>query len=227
MNRASLRLLSGVMLSVGCASAQSADVSGNAVAKKAATGGNAPKGAAAAADSANNGLIPAGFGSMRQDDIALHVDGPGIRIRVLPLEESIIRVLTPDSYKSTRDLKSSKQKGIDAIARRYGARGTSVWLVSFYGVEQDTRFSPMDLMLTSAGRDFRPYDVIPLTTGFGEQRLRQRETQNALYIFDGDVPINQPLTVTYQQAKDESWEKVLQQIERERALILARASKVQ
>ncbi len=227
MNRASLRLLSGVVLSVGCASAQSADVSSSTARKAAGAGVNGAGNAAAVTDSANGGLIPAGYGSMRQDDIALHVDGPGLRIRVLPLEESIIRVLTPDSYKSTRDLKASKRKGIDAIARRYGARGTSVWLVSFYGVEQDTRFSPMDLMLTSAGRDFRPYDVIPLTTGFGEQRLRQRETQNALYVFDGDVPINQPLTVTYQQAKDESWEKVLQQIERERALILARSSKVQ
>lgn len=226
MTWGSLRLVSGVIALVGCATAQSADVSSSVggISKPAESASAARS---STSDSTASGIIPAGYGSMRQDDIALHIDGPGLRIRILPLDESIIRALTPDSYKSTRDLKTSKQKAIDAIARRFGARETSVWLVSFYGVEQDTRFSPMDLTLTSAGRDFRPYDVIPLTTGFSEQQLRQRETQNALYVFDGEVPINQPLIATYQQAKDESWEKVLQKIERERALILARASKVQ
>jgi len=92
-------------------------------------------------------------------------------------------------------------------------------------VEPDAQFTPMDLMITSGGRDFRAYDLIPLTTGFGEQRLRQRETQSAVYVFDGDIQLNQPVIVTYQSDRDESWETTLQQIERERALVRARASK--
>jgi hypothetical protein len=183
--------------------------------------------AATPQDSVNGTMVPAGFGSMRQDALSLHVDGPGILIRVLPLDESIIRLLTPDSYRSMRDLKQSHQKAADAIARRFGARHVSLWLVSFYGVQPDAQFVPMDLTITSGGRDFRPYDLIALTTGFGEQRLRQRETQSAVYVFDGDIQLNQPVILTYQNTKDETWETTLQQIERERALIRARASKSQ
>ena len=37
----------------------------------------------------------------------------------------------------------------------------------------ETRFSPREFVITNVGRDFRPIDVIPLTPGFGEQRLRR------------------------------------------------------
>jgi hypothetical protein len=146
-------------------------------------------------------------------------------IRALPLSESIIRLLTPDSYKAMHDLKQSSMKAITAVARRYSARKISIWYVSFYGVEPDARFAPMDLTVASSGRDFRPYDVVPLTSGFGEQKLRQRETQSALYIFDGDIQLEQPVTVSYQGNSDDSWEQTLQVLEREQALVRARASK--
>jgi hypothetical protein len=146
-------------------------------------------------------------------------------IRALPLSESIIRLLTPDSYKAMHDLKQSSMKAITAVARRYGARKISIWYVSFYGVEPDARFIPMDLTIASGGRDFRPYDLVPLTSGFGEQKLRQRETQSALYIFDGDIQLEQPVTASYQGNTDDSWEQTLQDLERERALVRARASK--
>jgi hypothetical protein len=66
---------------------------------------------------------------------------------------------------------------------------------------------------------------LPLTLNFDEQRLGQRQTQTALYIFDGDIQMDQPVTVTYQQISDNSWQQTLQVIERERAMIRARASK--
>ena len=162
---------------------------------------------------------------MHQDDLSLHIEAPGLLIRALPLDEGVIRLLTQDSYQSLRDLLQSSRKVIDTAMRRYARQSTSVWLVSFYGVQPDAQFTPLDLYLSSSGRDFQPYDVLPLTAGFGEQRLHQRETQSALYLFDGDVDLNQPVTVTYEGVHDDSWEQTLQQIERERALILARARK--
>jgi hypothetical protein len=83
----------------------------------------------------------------------------------------------------------------------------------------------MELVITSGGQDFRPLDVIPLSTGFGEQRLRQRETQSAVYLFSGDIDVDHPLTVTFQGQRSVIWEQLLQRIERERALIRARASR--
>jgi len=174
-------------------------------------------------DTSETTLVPAGYGTLHQDDLALHVDGPGVLVRALPLDESIIRLLTPDSYRALRDLQVSHRDDVDAIARRNGGRVVSVWLVSFYGLTPDARFTPLDVLVTSGGREFRAYDVIPLTIGFGEQRLKQRDTQSALYVYDGDVEVDQPLTVTYAGAKDESWEQTLQRIERERAMVRARA----
>lgn len=168
--------------------------------------------------------IPAGFGSLRQDDIAIRLEPPGLIIRAIPLDESVIRLLTPDSYRALRDLEESNRRSIEAIARRSGGRSPDLWYVSFYGLEENARFSPMELVITSGGQDFRPIDVIPLSTGFGEQRLRQRETQSAVYVYSGDIDVDHPLTVTFQGQRSAIWEQLLQRIERERALVRARAS---
>lgn len=182
-------------------------------------------GNSASSDSSYYEKTPAGFGSLRQEEIALQISGSGIMVRMIPLDESVIRVLTPDSYKSMRDLTRNHSRAIEQTLRRYGTRHGSIWLVSFYGVEAESRFAPLDITITSGGREFRPFDFIPLTSGFSEQRVRQRETYSALYIFDGDIQLNQPITVAYQTSTNDSWEETLQQIERERAMILARASK--
>lgn len=177
------------------------------------------------ADTAGRELLPPGYGSLRQDDLSLHIDAGTVLIRALPLDEGLIRLLTPDSYRAIHDLKESSRKQIDAIAQRHGGRPVSVWLISFYGVEPNARFTPGDITVTSGGRDFQPYDILSLTVGFGENRLKQRETQSAIYVFDGDVQVNQPLSVSYQGGVDTSWDQVLQVIERERAMVRARAGK--
>jgi len=87
-------------------------------------------------------------------------------------------------------------------------------------------FSPMELVITSAGRDFRALEVLPLSSGFGEQRLRQRETQSAIYLFDESIDLDQPLAIAFQNVRDDgSWENILTRVERERALVRARASR--
>ncbi len=177
------------------------------------------------ADTAGLALLPPGYGSLRQDDLSLRIDAGTVLIRALPLDEALIRLLTPDSYRALHDLKEGSRTQIDAIARRYGGRPVSVWLVSFYGVEPNARFTPGDLIISSGGRDFRPYDMLSLTVGFGENRLRQRETQSALYVYDGDVQVNQPVSMAYQGSVDGSWEQTLQTIERERAMVRARSGK--
>lgn len=168
--------------------------------------------------------IPAGYGSLRQDDIAIRLEPQGLIVRAIPLDESVIRLLTADSYRALRDLEQSNRRTIEGIARRSGGRAPDLWYVSFYGLEENARFSPMELVITSGGQDFRPIDVIPLSTGFGEQRLRQRQTQSAVYVYPGDIDVDHPLTVTFQGQQSVIWEQLLQRIERERALVRARAT---
>lgn len=177
-------------------------------------------------DSAAN-MVPPGFGSLRQDEIAIKLEAPGLVMRAVPLDEGIIRLLTPDSYRVLRELQESNRPRIADILRRNGGRPPDLWYVSFYGLDPDTRLSPLDLVITSGGRDFRAIDVIPLSAGWGEQRLRQRETQSAIYIFDGEIDTDHPLTVRFLNERDESWEQTLQRIERERALVRARAGRAE
>jgi len=175
-------------------------------------------------DTTAHASVPPGYGSLRQDEIAIRLEAPSLIVRAIPLDESVIRLLTPDSYRALRDLEQSNRRAIEGIARRSGGRAPDLWYVSFYGREENARFSPMELTITSGGQDFRPIDVIPLSTGFGEQRLRQRETQSAVYVFPGDIDVDHPLTVSFQGEQSVIWEQLLQRIERERALVRARAS---
>ena len=197
-------------------------VAATACAPRSGTGTTPP--VAVVADTTGAEGIPVGYGSLRQDDIAIRMEQSGLIMRAIPLDEKVIRLLTPDSYRALRDLQESNRRTIESIARRSGGRTPDLWYVSFYGREDNARFSPMDLVITSAGQDFRPIDVIPLTTGFGEQRLRQRETQSAVYVYPGDVDVDHPLTVTFQGQQSAVWEHLLQRIERERALVRARSS---
>ena len=98
-------------------------------------------------------------------------------------------------------------------------------MVNFFAQEQgETRFSPLEIVIRNVGRDFRPLDVFPLTPGFGEYRLRQRDTQSALFAFDGQVDPNQPLSMIVETVESSGWQAVLQRVERERALVRSRAA---
>ena len=175
-------------------------------------------------DTTGRASVPVGFGTLRQDEIAIRMELPGLIVRAIPLEENLIRLLTPDSYRALRELQESNRQAIAAVTRRTGGRAPDLWYVSFYGVQPDVHFSPMELVITSSGRDFRPLEVIPLSSGFGEQRLKQREAQSAIYLFDEAIDLDQPLSVTFQNVRDDTWEQILPRVERERALVRARAS---
>jgi hypothetical protein len=168
--------------------------------------------------------LPAGFGTLKQDDIAIKVQYNALQVRVLPLDETVIRTLSPDSYRTLHELRSSKRMAVEGIRRRLALPDASLWYVQFFNLEQgEARFSPQELVITSAGRDFRALDVLPLTPGFGEQRLSQREVQAALYVFDPSVDVNQPLTITFETQSSAIWDSLLKKVDQERALIRSRA----
>lgn len=168
--------------------------------------------------------LPVGYGTLHQEDIALRIQLPSVLVRALPLDESVIRVLSPDSYRGLHELVTSRQAELDERARRYGVRQPSLWYFSYYGVQPDARFAPDEVVINSAGRVFRPLSIVPLTTGFGEQRLEQRGVQTAIYIFDDGVDVNLSLVVTVQGVPSAGWEANLRRIERERALVRSRAA---
>ncbi|MBX9928546.1 MAG: hypothetical protein K2X99_06480 [Gemmatimonadaceae bacterium] len=170
-------------------------------------------------------LVPIGFGTLRQEELSVRVAFNALSVRFIPLDETVIRALSPDSYRALHGLRESKAAAVEAVRKRNGLAGVDLWYVSFFNLEQgEARFSPMEVVITSLGRDFRPLDILPLSPGFGEQRVKQREVQNALYVFDPAIEVNNLLRVTVEAQQSDAWNDVLKRLERERALIRSRAN---
>jgi hypothetical protein len=178
-------------------------------------------------DTLDPNWVPAGYGTLRQDDIALKTSpANGLQVRAIPLDERIIRLLSPDSYRALSELLTSKERQLLTIKERNRLPAYSIWYVSFFALEQgETRFSPQEFIISNTGRDFRPLDMVPLTPGFGEYRLKQREVQSALLVFDGQIDVNQPVSAQLESTPSGTdWNTVLQRIERERSLVRSRAA---
>jgi hypothetical protein len=195
--------------------------------------GRQPQPAVAAArvttDSSASTLVPAGLGTLKQEDISIVLDPEGVRVAAIPLDESVIRLLAPDSYRSLRSLLETKRQTIAQRAAMRGIREPRVWRVRFDGRAPDARFVPTDLTVTSGGREYRPVEVIGITPGFGEQRLQPRDSQTGLLMFEEGLDVSQPLIVTMGSERNVDWDwngnaGILRRLDTERASIRARAA---
>jgi hypothetical protein len=191
-----------------------------------ATTGAAPTAQARVTSDSSSLLVPPGLGTLKQEDIAIILEpaGTNVRVTAIPLDESVIRVLAPDSYRSLRANLESRRQAVAQRAAIHGVREARVWYVRFYGLAPDARFVPTDFTVTSGGREYRPIDVIGLSPRFGEQRLQPRETESGLLLFDEGLDVSQPLTVTMGSEQNTDWEGILRKIDGERASIRARAA---
>ncbi|MSR06370.1 MAG: hypothetical protein EXR93_04765 [Gemmatimonadetes bacterium] len=178
--------------------------------------------AIAIADSTQD-LPPAGYGTLHQDAVALKLSTDGVQLRVLPLDEQIIRLLAPDSYESLLRLVAGHSTGIDSAAARAGIHRPRTFLVTFFGVGPGARFSPEDVGITSQNQFFRPVAILPLSASWSELRLTQRETASAIYLFEDGITLGQPITLSYGAASTDQWEGTLRTLERERASVYSRS----
>ena len=188
-------------------------------------GALAASGDAASRQGADAALMPANFGSLRRDDVAISVQLQGLTIRAIPLDESVIRALAPDSYTSLHALRDAYTAELERIRARLGIGSIQVWYVQFFNVQQgDARYDPRGVQIRSSGRDFRPLDVIPLVAGFEDGRIAQGRSVDALFAFDPAVSLSQPLVVTLAGQSSAAWADVLPRLERERAAVWSRAA---
>jgi hypothetical protein len=173
-----------------------------------------------------DGLIPAGFGTLRQDQIAIRVQTLGLTVSAIPLEEGVIRTLAPDSYRTLHAIRESKKAALESLRARNGLASVQAWYVTYFNVQQgDARFDAFDFLVRSAGQDFRPLDALPITPGFGDGRVAQRGQASAIYAFDPQVDLNQPITITSLGQQTTAWgDTMLPLIERERSMVWSRAS---
>lgn len=180
-------------------------------------------GAQAGALNATTDTVPAGFGSLRRDDIALRFATDQLQLQILPLDERVIRLLATDTYRSLQQLVESRRRDITDAARRAGLMRPTLVLVTFYGQVPGARFSPEDVALQSRGRLFRPVEIVPLSPTWNTLQLDQRQQAVAIYLYEDGVSWLEDLSASYQSAPAGSWSRALQVLEQERARVRARA----
>ncbi|MEX0907564.1 MAG: hypothetical protein WD054_04480 [Gemmatimonadota bacterium] len=164
-------------------------------------------------------VVPAGYGTLRQDDITVPLQSGALLVKLTPLDEPTLRLLAPDTYSRLHAVRESRRD--EAV--RTALADPELFLVSFFSYQPDVSFQPEDVQLVYQARLLRPASVIPLTSGWGRQRLGQQETQSAVYTFEGPIDFDQTFTVRYGLIESSDWQRIVPLLETERAKIATRA----
>jgi len=170
-------------------------------------------------------LPPAGYGTLSQDNITIGIESGTLLIKLVPLDEWVIRLTAPDTYRRLNSFKVSRGEEILQRARRAGERGwPRVFLVSFFTRNYEENYEPNDVQIRNQSFIYRPLAIIPITPDFTRERLRQQETQMALYVYTEDVDLDLPLVALYQNAEGPQWVGIRTRLDRELATVLSRAA---
>ena len=176
-----------------------------------------------AAPLAAQDTIPAGFGTLKRDDIGVRFATGTVEIQCLPLDEQVIRLLATDTYHSLTQLIRSRQDDITAAAERAGVAKPTLVLVTFYGLVPQARFNPEDLNISSRGRLFRPTGIVPLSPTWGSYQLDARQQAVAIYLFEDGITFRETLSISYQGQNNDGWTRALRLLDQERSRVRARA----
>ncbi len=172
-------------------------------------------------------LPPPGLGTLRQDAVAVRITTDNLAVRVLPLDERVIRLLSPDTYSGLHDLVRSRAKDILAAARAAGRDSAMACIVTFFALQPQVSVTPDQLYISAQNSFYRPIGIIHLTPRWSENRIDQRQQASAIYLFDPAIPVLQPFTVFYGDVSSDAWESSINQLAGERARVFARASQRQ
>ena len=164
--------------------------------------------------------VPAGYGTLLQDQITLQLRSGSLLIKLTPLSEEIIRLTAPDTYGRLRGL--AEAHGPRASRTAMGSDPT-LFLVSLFSYQPDVTYEPEDLLLVNRGLRLRPQGIAPVSPSWGTQRLGQQEARMAVYAFEGGIEWEADLVVEYQQLRNEQWQdQIAPVLEAERAKVRAR-----
>lgn len=172
-------------------------------------------------------LPPAGFGTLRQDQVAVRITTDNLAVRALPLDERVIRLLAPDAYRSLHELALSRADDIAAAARAAGHDSVFTFVVTYFALQPEVRFNPDQLYVSSQNTFFRPIGIVPLTPRWSEYQVDQRQQAIAIYLFEPGIAVLRPFTVFYGDRSSDAWSGTLRVLDSERARVLSRAQQQQ
>lgn len=177
-----------------------------------------------AESSTSRPLGPVGYGTLSQDDITVLLQDGNVQIKIVPLAEWAIRLTAPDTYRRLNGYKVVRGQEILDRVSRMGERGWPLVLfVTYFSQAVEETFEPYDLQIRNNGFLYRPLDILPVTPDFTRERLRQQETQIALYLFTPDIDLDLPMTVAYGDARSSRWDGIRSILDSELAQSNSRA----
>lgn len=171
-------------------------------------------GGGAAEPAAVSPLPPPGYGTLTQQEISLSLRSGDLQLMVTPLAESVLVATAPDTYRRLSSL-GSTWRGAEEEG--------SLFLVSFFSSQPNTRFVPEEVQFVSGGMRSRPREIHPVTPSWGARRVAQRETAMAVYVFDRPIDLDSDLVLEYGLEQNAQWSVILPRIQAERARARARA----
>lgn len=163
-------------------------------------------------------VLPAGYGTLRQDEITVGLRAGDVQVRVTPLAPWILPLTAPET-----------QRRLEATAGRVApARRESHLpvLVSFFtDAAGGVPIEPADLVLLSRGRRFRAEAVEGLTAGWERARLEQGRPAQALYLFDRDIDLEMDLGIEFGGTRSDAWSAIVPRLLAERARVRGRVGR--
>lgn len=168
-------------------------------------------------------IAPVGYGTLRQNDLALRIRNDDIELRFVPIDERVIRLLAPDGYQTLRGLVLSRRHAVDSVASRAGVGRPGIALVSFFARRAGARYDPQTLTLQVRSQVFQPLGIVPLSPRFSTHQLDVREQVSALYLFEEELPVNDSFTLSYAGLISSDWLDKVPTLARERGRVSARA----
>lgn len=175
--------------------------------------------APASSQEAAGKIIPAGHGTLKQDEFTMGLRSEALLIKVTPLEESIIRLAAPDTYNRLQSLRESR---LGDARTRTGNDTPTMFLVSFFSYQPDVTFQPEDLQIEHQGRLLRASAIMPLSPTWGKGRLSQQESATAIYALSEPVDYDLPIVVRYGMHENGEWQRIIAKLQVERGKVSSR-----
>ena len=166
-------------------------------------------------------LLPVGLGTLGQDDIALNFRQEELEIRVVPLDERLLRLLSPDTYRSLHELTRTRAAQIDSVTRQYGVATPGLLLVTFFGRRQGARFDPQNINLIVRSQLYRPIGQVAYSPNFNSHQLDQRQSAIGIILFEETIPVFESFQISYGAASSD-WEGRLNRIQQERTRVVGK-----
>ena len=164
-----------------------------------------------------------GLGTLGQDDIAITLRQEEIEIRIVPMDERLLRLLVADAYTSLHGILQGHAEEIDSVSRRNGVTVPGLLFVTFFGRRAGARFDPQNLSLVIRNQLYRPIGIVPYSANFSAQQVDVRQQASGIFLFEELIPVFEPFTVSYGATSSDAWESRLNQLQRERSRVMSRA----